>query len=64
MAKKSTPEKIQLTLHLKQSVARRLKLVADGQNRDAAEIVEELLERCMPQLEATLTKKKGHIPYA
>lgn len=51
--------KMQLTLHLSQDLALRLKLAADAQKRPPADLVADLLDRHLPQADSG----KGKIPY-
>ena len=64
MASKGTGERIELSIHLPADVARRLQLAAEDQNRNASDVVVELLQRHLPHVQVGEKKKKGTIPYA
>jgi predicted transcriptional regulator len=62
MADKTPTGKIPLTIYLPEELARRLQAAATAQNRNAADLVVNLLERYLPR--KTEETKKGKIPYA
>jgi hypothetical protein len=62
MADKSPDNKIPLTLHLPEDLAKRLQLAATSRKRPAAELVLDLLDRHLPQSGGE--QRKGKIPYA
>ena len=64
MAERNTEGKIQLTLHLTESLAARLQLAAVNENRDASDVAAELLNRHLPRTGGPQPKKPGAIPYA
>ena len=63
MATDNTDEKTQFTLYLPEGLVKRLKLAAAGQNRSAAEVAVELLNRHLPRPGTRETTKKKSIPY-
>ncbi len=63
MTQPTTGEKIPVTLHLSADVAARLKMAAEVQNRSAADLAADLLDRHLPRPQAA-GPKKGSIPYA
>jgi hypothetical protein len=61
MAGPDTKDKFPLTLHMSADLAKRLAVAAEAQNRSAADLVIELLERNLARLQSNPTK--GKIPY-
>jgi hypothetical protein len=61
MAEPNPNQRLPLTLQLSPDIARRLMQAAEAQQRPAADLVLDLLDRHLPR--AAAGEKKGKIPY-